>query len=413
MLPVYFEDRLVGRIEHESAGLAFSYATDWLDDDTGFAISLTMPLDRATYGPETATPWFANLLPEDRQLERVGRLLGRSQGDVYGLLEEIGRDTAGALSIGAPEPADQGRYRPLDDGDLAEIMDRLPERPLLAGEGEVTLSLAGAQTKLAVAVFGGRVHLPLRGAASTHILKTASERLYASVENELLCLRLAERCGLVVASAAMETAGGQPYLLVERYDRDLTGAEPVGRRHQEDFCQALGRYPTEKYERDRGPGLADLFEILDRHGAQPARDRLALLDLTIFACCVGDTDRHAKNYALMLSTGGPRLAPGYDMMTALLYQGVTRNLAMRIADQSRAEHLERRHWERFAHAVGLAPAATVRRAGELAARTAETVGPLAAELSDSTPGDGEALRLFAGRIEDQARRVAAGCARNG
>ena len=61
-----------------------------------------MPLRAEPYPSEIAAPWFANLLPEDRLLEQIGRLLGRSQADVYGLLEEIGRETAGALSIGGP-----------------------------------------------------------------------------------------------------------------------------------------------------------------------------------------------------------------------------------------------------------------------------------------------------------------------
>jgi serine/threonine-protein kinase HipA len=171
VLPVYFENDLVGEIEEQGVGLSFAYARPWLDAAHSFAISLTMPFQAEAFAPEIATPWFANLLPEDRILEQIGRLLGRSQGDVYGLLEEIGRETAGALSIGGPEPGDRAAYRELNDGDLANVIARLPERPLLAGEPDVTMSLAGAQTKLTVAVFDGKIFLPLHGAASTHILK--------------------------------------------------------------------------------------------------------------------------------------------------------------------------------------------------------------------------------------------------
>lgn len=411
MLPVYHEDRLVGQVEEERAGLAFSYAPGWLARADAFAISLTMPLREAPYPREVATPWFANLLPEDRQLEQIGRLLGRAQGDVYGLLEAIGRDTAGALSIGGPEPVARGGYRALDEAALAETIARLPERPLLAGEDEVTMSLAGAQTKLPVAMFDDRILLPLRGAASTHILKPASERLYASVENELLCMRLAASAGLRVASTTMGVAGGRSYLLVERYDRRILGPRRVVRGHQEDFCQALGVYPTEKYEARRGPGLPDLFGIVDRHVRRRARDRLALLDLVIFACCIGDTDRHGKNFALMLSDGGPQLAPGYDLMSALAYEGITRNLAMRIAGRNRAEHLERRHWERFAQEVGLAPAATVGRVEQLAATVADRVGEVADELVEACPTDKAALALFSERIRERAAAVAVGSRR--
>src|SRR5437868_1410561 len=222
-----------------------------------------MPPRKEPYPPAIATPWFANLLPEDRQLERIGRLLGRDQGDVYGLLEEIGRDTAGALSIGGPEAAARGRYRKLTDADLDEAIARLPERPLLAGEEGVTMSLAGAQSKLPVALFDGEIHLPLDGAASTHILKPANDRLYGSVENELLCLRLAGSVSVSVASAILGRARERIFLLVERFDRSIQRPRTVTRIHQEDFCQIRGIYPTQKYEAGGGPKLADLFRIID------------------------------------------------------------------------------------------------------------------------------------------------------
>jgi serine/threonine-protein kinase HipA len=406
MLPVYFEDRLVGEIREAGAGLSFAYDSAWRAGPDNFAISLTMPFRSTEYAADIATPWFANLLPEDRILEQTARLLGRSQGDVYGLLEEIGAEAAGALSIGRAEPLDQAAYRALSDAELADIIDRLPARPLLAGDDEVTMSLAGAQTKLAVAVFDGKIALPLHGAASTHILKPASDRLYATVENEFFCMRLAAGAGLDVAAAEARMTNGRSYLLVERYDRKPLAPGRVTRLHQEDFCQALGLYPTQKYQARRGPGLADLFRVIDAHARRAARDRLALLDLIILACCIGDTDRHGKNYSLLLSSGAVRLAPAYDLISALAYEGITRNLAMTIADKNRAEYLERRHWERFAVAVGLSPAATVRRVEALASELAELAGPLRDQLTAEFPLDRDAVKLFGAKIQERARRVA-------
>ena len=411
MLPVYYEERLVGHIERESPGLSFAYDATWLERADAFAISLGMPVRKEPYSAAVATPWFANLLPEDRQLERIGRLLGRDQGDVYGLLQEIGRDTAGALSIGGPELAAQGGYRKLAEAELAQAIERLPERPLLAGDEGVTMSLAGAQSKLPVAMFDGQIYLPLNGAASTHILKPASDRLYATVENELLCMRLAAAVGVAVAPATMGSAMERIFLLVERYDRSIRLPRTVTRGHQEDFCQALGIYPTQKYEAGGGPGLADLFRIIDENVAGSARNRLALLDLVIFACCIGDSDRHGKNFSILLSHGSPRLAPGYDLMTAMAYEGVTQNIAMKIAGKNRAEHLERRHWERFARENRLAPAATVRRVERLATMVSDRVGAVAAELSADRLADKGAIELFSERILDRAKIVAANCRR--
>ena len=405
MLPVYYEDRLVGRIEESGVGFSFAYASEWLTASDSFPISLTMPLRAEPYSAGVATPWFANLLPEDRLLEQVGRLLGRSQADVYGLLEEMGGETAGALSIGVPEPVDHADYRELNETELAETIQRLPARPLLVGEEDITMSLAGAQTKLAVAVFDQRINLPLRGAASTHILKPESERLYAAVENELLCMNLAAKVGLTVASTTMGVAKGKRYLLVERYDRHVRDQRSVWRGHQEDFCQALGFYPTQKYEARRGPGLSALFQTIDKHVRRSARDRLALLDLIIFGFCIGDTDRHAKNYSLILTDGGPRLAPGYDFLSALQYEGITRNIAMRIAGKNRAEYLERRHWERFAQDVRLSPAATVNRVEALARAVSDQVHGVADQLAGRFPANAEALQLFSKGISERAARI--------
>jgi serine/threonine-protein kinase HipA len=409
MLPVHYENHLVGHMQESGVGLSFAYAAEWLTASETFPISLTMPLRAGPYPSEVATPWFANLLPEDRILEQIGRLLGRSQADVYGLLEEIGRETAGALSIGGPESVEHADYRELNETELAQIIARLPERPLLAGEQDITMSLAGAQTKLAVAVFDTKISLPLRGAASTHILKPESDRLYASVENELLCMHLGAKAGLAMASTTMGVADGRRYLLVQRYDRDVIHPRKVRRAHQEDFCQALGFYPTQKYEARRGPGLSSLFEVIDQHVHRSSRDRLALLDLVIFGCCIGDTDRHGKNYSLILTDGEPRprLAPGYDFISALQYEGITRNLAMKIGGKNRAEHLERRYWERFAQDVGLSPAATVNRVEELATAVAAQVDRVAGELAGKFPANRDALQLFSKGIHQRAARIAA------
>lgn len=406
MLPVYFGDRLVGNLQEERIGIRFTYAADWLAGANPFAISVTMPLQPEPYGEAVASPWFANLLPEDRQLEQIGRHFGRAPSDVYGLLAEIGRDTAGALSIGAPEPGDRGKYRELDEAAVAAAIARLPQRPLLAGEDGVTMSLAGLQSKLAVAVFDGRILLPLHGAASTHIMKPASDRLHATVENELLCLRLAARLNLPVAPATMAVAEGRRYLLVKRYDRRIDAPQQVTRSHQEDFCQALNLYPSEKYQARRGPGLAELYRVIGQYSRQPARDRLNLLDLVIFACCIGDTDRHGKNFSLILTDGGPKLAPGYDLMSALLYDGITQNLAMKIGDNSRAGHLQRRHWQRFAQSVGIAAGGTVNRVEQLAKQAADNAETVAMDLAGEFPADATALRQFAGEIQKQAQLIA-------
>src|SRR5581483_11402496 len=95
-------------------------------------------------------PFFAGLLPEAEKRELVARALGVSDRNDFALLDRIGGECAGAITLlqsgemppAVPAAAD---YRLLDDDELKHILDVLPDRPLLAGEEGVRLSLAGAQ----------------------------------------------------------------------------------------------------------------------------------------------------------------------------------------------------------------------------------------------------------------------------
>src|SRR5947209_17964852 len=175
-LPVYFEQRLVGTIDVDRDGPSFVYDSDWIDTRGAFPISTSMPLRSERVAAATFLPWAANLLPENEQLRTLGQLLGMARSDVIGLLSAIGGDTAGALSIGQPGRTSSVQWRPVATPDeLEAILDDLPNKPFLVGEEGVSMSLAGAQSKLAVAVDErGHICIPMNGSPSTHILKPDS-----------------------------------------------------------------------------------------------------------------------------------------------------------------------------------------------------------------------------------------------
>jgi serine/threonine-protein kinase HipA len=168
-LPVYFEQRRVGTIDIDKNGPGFTYDPSWIGLRGAFPISLTMPLRSERIASDIFLPWAANLLPESEQLRTLGQLLGMARGDVIGLLSAIGGDTAGALSIGQPGRTASVQWRPIDKPqDLERLIEELPTRR----RGGVSMSLAGVQTKLAVAVDQtGCVCIPMNGSPSTHILK--------------------------------------------------------------------------------------------------------------------------------------------------------------------------------------------------------------------------------------------------
>jgi serine/threonine-protein kinase HipA len=392
-LPVYYEARPVGRIEARNDGASFIYEPEWLKLKGAFPLSLTMPLSPAPVPPAIFAPWAANLLPEGSQLRAIGLTIGASPDDIVSILSEIGRDTAGALSIGQPGATSTSERRIIEsESALERIIDELPAKPFLAGDAGVSMSLAGVQTKIGVVVDSdGRVGIPINGSPSTHILKPSSERLFGNVQNEALCLTLAKRSGLPVPEVRTGKAGKRTYFLIDRYDRILQG-DLWRRLHQEDFCQALGKPPSAKYENNqsgiKGPTLADMFALT--RNAMSARDVLNLLDLVLFNIIACNTDAHAKNYSILITGKGFALAPLYDVMCADVFSGVTQNLSQTIAGKNRAKHLKLRHWQQFARDCGFNPTKLVSRLKALAS-IALREAPAAAADVERMPAGGHPL----------------------
>ncbi|NYZ13626.1 type II toxin-antitoxin system HipA family toxin [Azospirillum sp. RWY-5-1] len=408
-LPVQYGPLVVGEITLSEDGPTFAYDRRWPNTRGAFPVSLGMPLGAGPFRPEILVPWLANLLPEEANLLAVGRNLGVSPQDVIGVLERIGRDTAGALTIGRPPAGETPGYRPIDgEAELERIIEELPAKPFLAGEDGVSMSLAGAQEKLPVARLpDGRLGVPVNGAPSTHILKPDTRRrLWGSVQNEALCMTLAARCGLKTAPVTTGTAGGRSFLLVSRYDRVQRDGRWL-RIHQEDFCQALGRPPGAKYERNRsgvrGPRLVDMFRVVDDH--LTAADRMRLLDAVVFNVLIGNTDAHAKNYSILLTGRGALLAPLYDLMCAAVWEHVTRNLSQTIAGKDRGDHIKGRHWQRMAGECGFNRTLILRRIETAADRVRREL-PGAVEAVRAMPaGDHPLLAEVATAIEARCRTV--------
>jgi serine/threonine-protein kinase HipA len=392
-LPLYFEQRRVGTVDVDKNGPGFSYDPDWIGLRGAFPISITMPLRSERIGPDIFLPWAANLLPESEQLRTLGQLLGMARSDVIGLLSAIGGDTAGALSIGQPGRTASVQWRPVGQPeDLERIIEELPNKPFLVGDEGVSMSLAGVQTKLAVAIDdAGRVCIPINGSPSTHILKPDSPRLWGGVQNEAFCLTLARRLKIPTPNISTGQVGKRSYLLVQRYDRTLVGGR-WRRLHQEDCCQALGKPPSAKYESNQtgisGTTLKDIFELTRRH--LPPTDIVRLLDMVVFNVLACNTDAHAKNYSIMIRGNGASLAPMYDVMCGEVWENVTKNLAQKIAGKSRGDYLTGRHWQRFARECGLNPRQVLERISTLAKSVIAEAGAAESEVV-AMQADGHAM----------------------
>jgi serine/threonine-protein kinase HipA len=277
----------------------------------------------------------------------------------------------------------------LRSDELEGLLEELPRRPLLADaaaggeEDGIRISLAGAQDKLGVLFDAeeGRVGLTRGRPPSTHIVKAPIPRLPDSVANEAFCMNLASAAGLDVAEVEPRSAGARDYLLVRRYDRIESGDGPH-RLHQEDFCQALGFIPTQKYEAEGGPGVSSCADLLWASSEAPARDVPAFLDALLFSFAIGNHDAHSKNFSLLLAgSDSIRLAPLYDLISTAAYPGTARKLAMKYGGENRPQYLRHRHLDRLAAQLRVKPRLVLRRS----ALMVERIGASLEDAADSLP----------------------------
>ncbi len=349
-LSVYLYDKFAGTLtQNDNGNLSFLYDQDYLASQDAHQISISMPLMEAPFPDNIARPFFSGLLPEERARRSLASYLGISAENAFGLLEAIGGECAGALSfypkgVEPPLPNEED-VEVLDDARLIRILKLLHTRPLMAGEEGIRLSLAGVQDKLAVCLVDNKLALAKDGALTTHILKPIIGTLTGTVENEVFCMTLAKRMKLEAPKAEIRYAEGQPYYLVERYDRTHTKEGRLVRLHQEDFCQALSVPPELKYEDEGGPGVQTSLSLLQRHSSQPALDRLTFIRLLIFNYLIGNADAHAKNYAFLYKyANAPRLAPAYDMLCTAIYSRLTKKLAMKIGNRDIPDTIHLKQW---------------------------------------------------------------------
>lgn len=357
VLTVYLREQRIGRLWlGEGRRFSFQYDEAWLAAPHAVPLSIALPLRPEIYEDDAARPFFTNLLPEAELRKVIARRLGISEGNDFALLEAIGGECAGAVSL-MPEGValvTGEDYQPLSDEELNALVRDLPTRPMLAGEAGIRLSLAGVQDKLPVYYDEdeGTVYLPKGGAPSLHILKPPIARYAHTVENEVFCMQLADRMGLPVPPATMLTMDSSIYLVM-RYDRALSDERKVIRLHQEDFCQALGIPPDMKYEKEGGPTLKACFELVRHVSMSPIADVKSLLRWVVFNYLIGNADAHGKNISLLFEEHGPELAPFYDLMSTAVYEGLTPRLAMKIGGEDRPDWIIARRWEQFAKDVGI------------------------------------------------------------
>jgi serine/threonine-protein kinase HipA len=388
-LEVWLDEHEVGWLkpvdgEGARARLSLRYLERWTSEALAFPLAPSLPLPaRGGPGSELAhdavLTYFENLLPEGEARRKAFAALGLPQGDVFGALQRMGRDMAGAVRL-LPErrerPAGPAQ-RPITREELSERIRSRDTQAFGVWDGQVRGTLAGCQDKLGVYVEpdGGWHLVDGPQMASTHVLKPApvSEPLGDLPFNEYFCMSLAARVGLDVAPVQLHRVP-EPVLLVQRFDRQRLDDGRVRRLHVIDARQAAGRADLTDAER---------FALL-KHSPMPLVDSRALLRWTLFRDLIGSGRASADNLSFLVDHGGLRVAPAY---------GLTSREAVAVDD-----------WAAFAHDCDIAPRSLALEMKRMSEAVRAQVEALADDLA------GEVPRQVAARIvdvvNDKARRMA-------
>jgi serine/threonine-protein kinase HipA len=424
-LTVVLDDSVAGTLTRLAQGrLRFDYSDDYRKRSTATPLSVSMPTQVASHPDRVITPWLWGLLPDNEAvLRRWARDFHASAASPFSLLgTPVGHDCPGSVRIAVPEEVEEVLERPgevtwLTEEDVATRLRELQQDSTawLGRRFTGQFSLAGAQAKTALLYEDGRWGVPSGAAATSHILKPAVAGLDDHDLNEHLCLDAARRAGLIAARTRVSRFGNQSAIVVDRYDRTARDGTRI-RIHQEDLCQALSVPPARKYQNQGGPdppGIASLLrEVMPRHDADDAIWRF--LEALAWNWLIAGTDAHAKNYSLLLAGTDVRLAPLYDIASALPYGEHEKRLrfAMKIGGDYRV-YPYRNTWPAAAEDLGLDPEATVDRVDALAAKAPDAFRQAASApevVALKRPLPARLVDLVADRVE-RCRQVLAGQAR--
>ena len=363
-LAILIDDTSVGMLFNRSGSSVFVYDGSWLANPNAYPLSISLPLISGEHPARISEAFFWGLLPDNEAiLQRIAEDHNTSVRSLMGLLQAIGSECPGAIRI-LPDLTDTAlEAEPeqviwLSETEIANRLRNLARHPLgrkTTDHGQ--FSLAGAQPKTAfIRDSSGRYGIPSGRIPTTHIIKPPVSGFDGFVENEHFCLSLAKRLGLSSCATKVEHFGDQIAIVVTRFDRRFMSDGRILRIHQEDFCQAAGIHPDNKYQTLGGPSPETCLALLDSSD-RPEIDKTNFILALGYNWIIGGTDGHAKNYSMLHTPNQTRLAPLYDIASATAYpQKYERRdlkMAMKIEQKAEFDQVMGRHWQRLAEKARL------------------------------------------------------------
>jgi serine/threonine-protein kinase HipA len=314
-----FVGRLWARSHRGRESASFEYDNSWLSNPARFALEPALTLGKGAHHTVLGRSLFGAF--GDSAPDRWGRVLIQREELRKAREEKRAPHTLleGDYLLGVGDVARQGALRfalqkdgPfLADGDAAQIPPLVHLGELLTAALHVSKdggtdadlklllapgsSLGGARPKASVIDRDGHLAIakfPQHG-----------DRTPVSLW-EATALKLAAAAGCTTATWRLEHIGGQPVLVLQRFDRN--GRERIP------FLSAMSLLDALDNELHSYMEIAD---ALRQHGAKPEMDLTELWRRIVFSIMISNTDDHLRNHGLLYDAqgGGWRLAPAYDL----------------------------------------------------------------------------------------------------
>jgi serine/threonine-protein kinase HipA len=179
------------------------------------------------------------------------------------------------------------------------------------------ISLAGVYPKISTVTISFPVNFINK--RSQYILKLEPKEFPCLVANEFFFMSLAENCDIEVPKVKIILdKNNEAGLLVERFDRKYIKSEKrIKRIHQEDVCQLLNIYPSEKYRRS----FRDIADQIEKTCSSPIIEITKLIRIYLYSYFIVNGDLHAKNISVLEDRKTRRvfLSPAYDLLSTLPY----------------------------------------------------------------------------------------------
>lgn len=411
-LDVYFETTFLGVLHEEKNIWGFKYNAHWLESPDVFNVITHLNLNPdMQWDGSTSRPvqwFFDNLMPEEQARVLLEKDTGVAPGDTFALLQAVGHESAGALTImESGKTLSSGAYEPVTEDDLNKRIINLPTTPMNE-RNRKRMSLAGAQHKMLVIYTDDKkLFEPTGNMPSSHILKpehSMPDVYMFTCRNEWFSMKLAKLCNLPVPPVDVIYVPEAAYI-IKRFDR--VGEFPhQSRIHMMDGCQILNYPASQKYSANTASTLFELTTLCRKR----AQTQQLLFRWALFNAVIGNSDAHLKNLSFKVGPEGVELMPHYDLVSTEIYDQ-NNQLSQPMGDAKYFNELNRENLMDFAKELKIGAALAKRELTTMLTAVRAHADNLIEEVVNQEVHSGKAGELMMLRkiryiaIEDMCRQL--------